>query len=462
MSRLLIATSRLPVAIEIQRNHVAVNPVTEGLAASLRQMSVGRETLWFGWPGNLTRVPPELRGEMERHLAALGAVPMYMSPGEADRYLNEFCTGVLWPVFHYLVDQLPHRMQHWEVYQRTNERFAALIASRYAPGDQIWIHGLHLMLLPRLLRQKLPGARIGFFLHMPFPPAEVFCFLPWAPLLLQGVLGADLIGFQIPSYLEHFRDALRTVPGCRVEGERASIEGRAVRLGAFPIGVDARVLSALAEYPSVASEAAEIRRSAGAQHLLLGIDPLHQSMGLVRRLMALEDLLAQEPGLRGKLRLIQVVTTSRDGRVALRRQIDEAVGRVNSAFGGPDWTPVIHMYDAPSMRREVALYRAADVLLATPLRDGMNMTSKEFVASRTDEDGVLVLSRFAGAAQELTEALQVNPYDVEGTASSIRAAIQMPAAERQARMQALREKVMRRDIQSWVSDFLAQLDSPAA
>jgi trehalose 6-phosphate synthase/phosphatase len=323
------------------------------------------------------------------------------------------------------------------------------------------------MLLPGLVRRRLPEARIGFFLHIPFPSEELFRTLSARRQLLEGLLGADLVGFHTPTYLRHFATALTDILGLMVDIDRVQVPVREVRLGVFPMGVDASLFQNLSREPAVEAEA-EALRGDGSVRLLVGVDRLDYTKGIPRRLLAFERVLQTHPELREKVRLVQVAVPSRTGVEAyqdFRSLVDGLVGRINGAFGTPRWVPVHYIFRGLSAEDLVALYRAADVMLVTPLRDGMNLVAKEFVASRTDGDGVLVLSEFAGASWELPEALQVNPYDTDATAEVIFRALTMEPEERRARLAPLRERVATFDVHRWVSSFLEQLErvtDPAA
>ena len=308
-----------------------------------------------------------------------------------------------------------------------------------------------------MLREALPDATIGFFLHIPFPSSEIFSVLPWREEILGGLLGADLIGFHTPPYLRHFATTLRRVLGIDVDVDRVRHQDRDVFLGVFPMGIDASTWESRSNEPAVKARAAEILAEGGDRKLLVGIDRLDYTKGIPRRLLAIERLFEIEPSLRERVRLVQVTVPSRE-KVApyqdIRKRIDELVGRINSAYATPGWAPIHSLHRSLDEDEVTALYRAADVMLVTPLRDGMNLVAKEFVASRTDRDGVLVLSEFAGAAAELGEALLVNPYDIDHMAVRIRQALLMPESERRSRMRALRLRVMSHDADRWAQSFI--------
>jgi trehalose 6-phosphate synthase/phosphatase len=389
-------------------------------------------------------------------------VSVPLTADQIARYYEGYSNGVLWPLFHYLLDQIPLEVRDWTAYVEVNEQFAGLVSSHYQPGDLIWVHDYQLLLLPELLRRRLPDARIGFFLHIPFPSEELFRTIPQRTRLLRGLLGADLVGFHTPAYLRHFGASLIQILGLTVDIDRVQLWDREVRLGVFPMGVDAESFNARAEEPGIEAEVRALKD--GDLQLLVGVDRLDYTKGIPRRLLAYERMLETHPELREGVRLVQVAVPSRTNVEAyqeFRSQVDELVGRINGAFGTPRWVPVHYIYRGISESELVALYRAADVMLVTPLRDGMNLVAKEFIASRTDGDGVLVLSEFAGASWELPEAIQVNPYDVEATAESFYRALAMEEDERRARLAPLRARVHAYDVHRWAATFLEQLESAA-
>jgi trehalose 6-phosphate synthase/phosphatase len=406
------------------------------------------------------------REEFDCRLHERRIVPVHLSADQVDRFYQGFANPVLWPVFHYLIDRVPIDGTGWDAYREVNEAFAEVVAREYRTGDTIWVHDYQLMLLPALLRERLPQARIGFFLHIPFPSSEVLRILPWRRDILNGLLGADLVGFQTFAYMRHFMTSLLHVDGVEADVDRVRIRDREVHLGVFPMGVDAAAFSELATDSDVRQRADAIRRDAGGRRIVLGIDRLDYTKGIPRRLEAIERLLERDPALRDGMRYIQVAVPSReDSREEtesyrrFRRQLEERVGRVNGAYGTLRSLPVHYVHQSVSPRELVALYCAADVMLVTPLRDGMNLVAKEFVASRVDEAGVLVLSEFTGAAAELNGAMNVNPYDIEGVADSIQRALAMPIEERRARMRGLRRQVVEHDVHAWAAAFTERLDT---
>jgi trehalose 6-phosphate synthase/phosphatase len=457
--RVIIVSNRLPVVAQRDRGAVMLKPACGGVATGLHRVHEQAESIWIGWLGApLSPTEPAcaaLVGELRQH--RLRSVPLDVP--EAHSYYDGVCNGVLWPLFHYQIDRLPVDLPEWDVYRAVNARFADAIVHEYRPGDTIWIHDYHLLLVPDLVRKRLPNARIGFFLHIPFPATDVFRITPWRKEILKGLIGADVVGFHMPAYAAHFEDAVASILGLRAEPGHIAVAGRDVRIGAYPMGVDCEAFAQLASDSTVRQERDALVGNRQAQ-LLVGIDRLDYTKGIPRRLLAYERLLRDRPDLHGRVRLIQVAVPSRDTVVAyqrFRKEIEEAVGRINGELGTPAWTPIHYLHHALTREQLAALYLAADVMLVTPLRDGMNLVAKEFVATRSDSDGVLVLSEFAGAAAQLPEAIQVNPYAIDDTAHAIAIALAMPPAERRIRMQALRARVKDADLGAWVVRFLDDL-----
>jgi trehalose 6-phosphate synthase/phosphatase len=456
--RLLIVANRLPVTIRTEADDLVVEPSIGGVATGLAKLHQERGGLWFGWSG-IVPTDAQMADRLDAKLADLGCIPLRLSATEVAEFYQQTCNAVIWPLFHYLTERLPLEMGAFDAYREVNRRMAELVVASYRPGDTIWIHDYHFLLLPALIRDRLPNARIGFFLHIPFPSSEIFRLLPERETILDGLLGADLIGFHTAAYLRHFANALLVVNGIPAVADRIRMAGREVRLGVFPMGVDVDHFERLARTPETAEAVATTREGGG--QILLAIDRLDYTKGVPRRLLAFEQLLIRHPELVGKVRLLNLAAPSREMVEAYREHregVDAVVGRINGRFGTATWVPVHYMYRSVSHAEVVGLYRSADVMLVTPLRDGMNLVAKEYVASRTDDDGVLVMSEFAGAAAELGEATLVNPYDVIGTADAIYEALTMVAPERQRRIRAMRARVRGGDIHRWTAGFLESLD----
>ena len=464
MNRLLVVSNRLPITLRVGDDGPELVPSAGGVATGLlapHEQGGGR---WIGWPGPLWDLDAAGRASVERSCEAQRLVPVELSADDVKRYYEGYSNGVLWPLFHYMSWQIPLDVPDFDAYEAVNRRFADAVVSAYEPGDTIWVHDYQLLLLPGMLRERLPEARIGFFLHIPFPSSELFRSLPDREAILEGMLGADLVGFHTAAYTRHFASSVLRILGAASSIDRIHHRGREIRLGVFPMGVDATSFAALAAQPPVI-EAAEALGGDGSVRLLVGIDRLDYTKGIPRRLLAYERLLADHPELRERVRFVQIAVPSRGDVGAyqdFRAQAEQLVGRINGHFGTPSWVPVNWIHRGLEREEVVALYCAADVMVVTPLRDGMNLVAKEFIASRVDEDGVLVLSEFAGAASELAEVFDVNPYDVSATAAAIYAALSISREERQERMRALRRRVFAYDVHRWVQEFLEALGEAAS
>ena len=460
MGRLILVSNRLPVRLREVDGDVLVERTAGGLATGLAGPHRARGGPWVGWLGRespIRAAAESVRSQLQRW----SIVPVELSEEEVEEYYEQFSNQILWPTFHYQIGRRPIDARGWDAYQRVNAKFAHAVVEQYRAGDLIWVHDYHLMLVPQLLRQQLPEAQIGFFLHIPFPSSEVFATLPMRSELLRGILDANLIGFHSPSYLRHFSTTLRRVLGLEPVIDRVRWEGRDVRIGTFPMGVDADGWTWRARSLRVSELMTEYETQPPEQKLLLGLDRMDYTKGIPRRLLAIERLLEHHPELVGRIRLVQVSAPSRettDGYIAFERELAELVGRINARWATPTWVPIHHIHRGFDQDHVAALYRSADVMLVTPTRDGMNLVAMEFVASRVDEDGVLVLSEFAGAAAELGAALQVNPYDIDGMADRIFDALTMSATERRRRMMSMRTRVQANTVQRWATLFIDALE----
>lgn len=459
--RLLIVSNRLPVTVSgtEKGGRPQVRASVGGLATGVRHPHEQSKGLWLGWPGDMGALDDVERAEVQRHLASRRLVGVQLSRDEVSVFYDRIANSVLWPVCHDRLDQLPLRVEGWDVYERVNARFADCVAEVWQPGDRIWVHDYHLLRVPALIRERIPDARIGFFLHIPFPTPEIFFALARRRWLVTGMLGADLIGFHTRRHRGHFAAAVHRLLGLDAHGNEFDYRGRRVRVGVFPMSIDARDFAQRAESEAVRTEAARIRRN-DTGPLLVGIDRLDYSKGIPRRLLAVEQLLVKHPEWRERIRFLQIAVPSREGVRAyrqVREEVESLVGRINGMYAVPTWAPIHYVHRGVPRSLLVGLYRAADVMVVTPVRDGMNLVAKEFVATRTDDDGVLVLSEFAGAAEELSEALIVNPYDVDETAEALHTALVMAPNERAQRMRALRERVTTHDVARWAAEFLDAL-----
>jgi len=438
---LVVVSNRLPFTVERRPEGVRVRRSPGGLVAALEPALAQRGGVWVGWTGAARedgdaagRAPPAAAEQVQYR-----AVPL--TAHEIALYYAGFANRTIWPLFHYFVGQTQIDSATWRAYERVNERFAQVAAEASDDEALVWVHDYQLLRVPHHLRRLAPRRRIAFFLHVPFPAADVLRVLPWSRDLIQGMLASDLVGVHIRSYADHVLTCAERLLGCEVDRGAGLVrfEGREVSVEVHPISID------VAEIERLAARAAP------------GVDRLDYTKGIHERLLAIERLLERHPGLRRRIAFTQVLVPSRE-RVAeygeLKREIDETVGRINGRFSERGWSPIRYLVRSLPPAELVALYRQADVALVTPLRDGMNLVAKEYVAAQLDDDGVLVLSEMAGAADELQEALLVNPFDVDEVADALHRALQMPLDERRARMSALRHRVRANDVRVWVERFL--------
>ena len=376
-----------------------------------------------------------------------------LTESELQNYYYGMANRVLWPISHYMMQHVELEPEFMEDYRRINDRFADAVVDEYEEGDYIWIQDYHLMTAPNRIRQALPNATIAHFWHIPWPAMEVFRVLPWARELLHGILGCDLIGFHVEEYVENFLESVRVLLGARVEGKIIHWNGRQVRAEAHPIGIDVARFERMSQ--DVEREAHNLREEVGAEFLVVGIDRLDYTKGILSRLLAFEQFLKDYPEYHERVAFYQVATPSRtevESYQQLKREVDEAVGRINGAFALGNWVPVHYRYRSYTQQELCIFYRAADVGLITPLRDGMNLVTQEFIAA--NERGMLVLSELTGAAYLLPEALQVNPYDHGALTAIIKEAIEMSGDEKAGRLGALKERVVDLDVHRWADGFL--------
>lgn len=466
MNRLLIVSNRLPISVSRNDGDLSLQRSVGGLATGVGSFYKSYESVWVGWPGmNVQKKQNEEREQIIEALRKEQCHPVFLSPYDIKHYYDGFCNNTLWPIFHYFSLFADYNKKTWNVYQRVNEKFCDAVMEVARPDDIIWVHDYHLMLLPQMLREHLPDAEIGYFHHIPFPSFEVFRNLPWRKELLEGMLGADLIGFHTYGYVRHFLSSVRRILGYEHSFGEVRTGTRVVRTDLFPMGIDYRRFADAASSIPVQGEITRIRQTYGGRKIILSFDRLDYTKGIPLRLEAFDALLEKKPEYRGMVSLILVAVPSRAGvgrYQALKKRIDELVGRINGKYGTTDWVPVRYFYNFLPFETLVAFYSAADVALVTPLRDGMNLMAKEYVATRTDGTGVLILSEMAGAAEELGEAVIVNPNDQDAVIEAIETALAMPEKEQVERNRAMQKRLMRYDIERWVGDFLTRLGDARA
>ncbi len=460
--RLLVVSNRLPFTAVKTQEEVQLRPAAGGLVSAMIPIMKARGGLWFGWGGGIT--PEKFRDLSFRRMEQAGFSVRFveLSDKEVNRYYYGFSNRTLWPLFHDFVEKAQFRDDQWRAYLSVNRKFAQAVASEIREGDLVWVHDYHLALVPQFLRELVPSARIAFFLHIPFPSPDIFFCLPWREPLLWGMLHSDLVGFHVAPYARNF---LKCVEGLFSEaeampdGEGLRVQGREVRLGAFPISIDFTRFEEAAASRAVLTRSRRLRGTLGERHLLLGVDRLDYTKGIKERLLAVEKFLEKYPESRRKFVFLQLTVPSR-ARVKeygeMKREMEEIVGRINGQFTEEGTIPIHYLYRSVPFSQLVAYYLTADVALVTPLKDGMNLVAKEYVASQVQNRGVLVLSEFTGAALELKEAITVNPYNVDEVADAIQSALTMPEEERAERMMGLRRTVRENDVHHWARSFLAE------
>ncbi len=463
---LVVVSNRLPfAAVRGEDGRWGVEPGSGGLVTALRPVLGHRGGRWIGWSGATTEELPDpsalLADSQHRFGYELVAVPL--STSERDGFYAGFSNEIVWPLFHDLISLANFDPSYWAAYETINERFADAIVRTAGPDDLVWVHDYHLMRVATALAARKAGLRTAFFLHIPFPPLDIFLKLPWRFQVLQSLLDFDMVGFQTVRDRRNFVQCLRLLlPEIRISGRGAvwslKTDRRELRIGSFPVSVDVGEFEKRAQDPEVAAVAEEIRAREPGRKLVLGIDRLDYTKGLPQKLEAFRTFLRRYPEMQGQTTLIQIVVPSREDIPRYQEHktlVDRLVGEINGEFTRGGWAPIRYVHRSVPEDRVSAYYRAADVALVTPLKDGMNLVAKEYCASHIAGDGVLILSEFAGAAAELqTGALLVNPFDVVGVAEALRAAFAMPEGERRARFRRLRKTVRERDIYRWLDTFL--------
>jgi len=454
-AQLIVVANRLPIR-RVERDggvHWDLSP--GGLVSALTPVLRGRSGMWIGWPG----VGEEMAVPSQHEGIELRAVAL--DDAEFEQFYLGFANATLWPLYHDAIRTPTFDRDWWYAYVAVNDRYSRAVAEAAAPGATVWVHDYHLQLVPKMLRAVRPDLRIGFFLHIPFPPQELFLQLPWRRPILEGLLGADLVGFQVHGAASNFSRLARRVVGASGTDAVMDYEGRQVRVGAFPISVDTAALIERASDPAVQSRARELRTELGNPDVvMLGVDRLDYTKGIDRRLMAISELFADGSLSASRVVLVQIGVPSREDDPHYRRErehLEQLVGEINGTYSSVGRPAVHYLYRSLGVDEVAALYLAADVMLVTPLRDGMNLVAKEYVACRVDATGALVLSEFAGAAQELRDAILVNPHDLDGLKRSIRHAVDLDPNEGRARMRRMRRVVRRHDVHAWARAFLAAL-----
>jgi len=467
--RLVIVSNRLPFTVTIKDGAPNIKPSAGGLTTGLwsyleQNSSQGTgaiDILWLGWPG--ANIPVEQQPALiELAEKEFKCHPVFLPESSIEGFYHGFCNKTLWPLFHYFPTLTRYEEQDWQEYKRVNQLFADALVPLLRPDDVVWVHDYQLMLLPRLIRQARPEIPIGFFLHIPFPSYEVFRLLPraWRLELIEGVLGSSLVGFHTHDYTRDFLTSVLRTAGHEHQLGSLTLKDRVVKVDTFPMGIDFERFAQAAASAETESKVAELRKRFAGQKVIFSVDRLDYTKGLINRLRGYDAFLKTRPEWRGKVVFVISAAPSRtgvDAYRAMRQELEQAVGRIGGAYGNLGWVPLIYQYRDMSFEEIVAMYRACDIALITPLRDGMNLVAKEFVASRPDQTGVLVLSEMAGAAKEMGEALIINPFHADDFAQAIDQALKMPVEEQIQRNQLLQDRLRRYDVKRWAQEFINAL-----
>ncbi len=467
--RLVIVSNRLPFSVSQDGSQLvytqSVGGVATGLSSYLETVQQGQgrphEHLWVGWPG--AAVEPSRQDEVRMRAASeFHASPVFLTHEDMEKFYLGFCNKTLWPLFHYFPTYAEFNEDQWHHYQRVNEQFAESVVGVLQDGDVLWIHDYHLMLLPGIVRARAPNIPIGFFLHIPFPSYEIFRMLPgaWRSDILSGLLGADLIGFHTYGYMQHFLQCALRIQGHENNLGLIVLPNRLVKAETFPMGIEFRKFHEALGNPAVQKERDSLRNTLPDVKIVLSVDRLDYTKGILNRLRGFELLLEEQPRFRENVVLLLLIVPSRigvDQYEHAKKEIEELVGKINGRFGGIKWAPIIYQFRNLPFEPLVSLYTVSDVALVTPLRDGMNLVAKEYVASRADKSGVLIISEMAGASKELGEAITINPHHVREIAQALREALEMPVEEQQRRNLHMQNRLRRYDVVRWATDFLEQL-----
>ena len=466
-NRLFIVSNRLPMTIESDGDEVRVKPSAGGLITAMNSYlntdkSSFSETFWVGYAGctppGWERARPLIEDSNYNYL------PVFIYKEQYEKYYNGFSNSVVWPLFHYFPSFAEYNLDHFDNYLLANQHFCETIIRHLRPGDTVWIHDYHLLPLAQMLRARVTEITIGFFLHIPFPSFEIFRLLPkkWQEHLLKGMLGADLVGFHTIDYASHFLQSVLMVLGLDSDRHIIRHDNRLIKVDVFPISIDFEHFHQAFTKNEVVSLRTSLKEKLIGQKIIFSVDRLDYTKGVFNRLKAYEHFLKRNPTYRGKVVFLLVIVPSRDTIVKYaerKRMIDELVSQLNGEMGSIHWQPVVYRYSSVPFDELITLYTACDLALITPLRDGMNLVAKEFVASRKDKRGVLIISEMAGAARELTDALTINPNDISEMARKIKEGLEMNPGEQQYRMENMQRRIANYNVQTWADDFITELKS---
>lgn len=461
--KLLIIANRLPLKVsKNQDNQFEFTRSEGGLTTGLDSLETELEKHWVGWPGAVLETREE-EVQVKEHLEAFNFHPVFLSPEQLHLHYEGFSNSTLWPLCHYFNVYTEHNSEFWRGYLEVNKLFCQIALQFIEPGDIVWVQDYQLMLLPKLIRQEGPSdISIGYFHHIPFPTYELFRVLPQRNELVSGLLGADLIGFHTHDYMRHFVSACERILDLRFVLDHVMLNDRIAHADVFPMGINYSLYNDSPVLPEVQELSTRLKEHYGTNKLILSVDRLDYSKGILHRLKGFRRFLELYPEMHGNVSLVMIIVPSRDtvdSYSELKNKIDETIGAINGEYSLLNWIPVYYFYHGFPFNELVAMYNIADVALVTPLRDGMNLVAKEYVAAKRDNPGVLILSEMAGAAIELSDALIINPYDVEQVANTIHEALVMPEEEQRRRISLMQRKVAKRTVNYWAQNFIDKLIS---
>ena len=470
MQRFLIVSNRLPISIQTDNDNININTSVGGLATGLRPIHEQHDSRWIGWPGiNPEDYSEEIQTQINDELGKRNYIPVNIDTAVFDDYYFGFSNKTIWPIFHYFMQYTEYHEKHWEAYKKVNEQFADVISEQIKKDDILWIHDYQLLLLPQLIRKRFPKLTIGFFLHIPFPSYEVFRLLPWRREIIEGMLGADLLGFHTYDYQRHFNSCVRRILGNETSFNQIKLNKRNVFTDNFPMGIDfewfqkqatKNLSKSIKDKTDIQKEIDKYFLMAPERKLIVSIDRLDYTKGIANRLEAFEHFLDTYPEYIGKVTLVMVATPTRDSveyYQLLKKEVDELVGKINGKYASINWTPIWYFYRSLPIESIIELYGASEVALITPVRDGMNLVAKEYIASKIDKKGVLILSEMAGAAKEMNEALIINPNNKRELSEAIKMALEMPVEEQIQRNELLQNRLKRYNVNKWANDFIDSL-----
>ena len=469
MNKTIITSNRLPLQVNIKDQKLEITSSVGGLATGMKSVHAEGDALWIGWSG----IPDEeldasMSNQVNKAIRKQKCISVPLTAEDVEQYYEGFSNKALWPLFHYFMEYSRFDQEEWEAYKRVNQKFADVILEHIEDGDTVWIHDYQLLLLPELIKNSKPNTSIGFFLHIPFPSYEIFRTFPWCKQLLKGMLGADLIGFHTYDYERHFLSSIKRILRLDVNFNQISYQDRQVKVDSFPMGIDYEKFhdAALKQSMKINEKSDLLERLKAHQSkdrkLILSIDRMDYTKGIPNRIKAFEYFLEKYPEYKEKVRLVMLAVPSRSNvpqYQKLKRETDELVGRINGKFASVSWTPIWYFYRALPFKDLIDLYISSEVALITPIRDGMNLVAKEYVATRIQKDGVLILSEMAGAAKEMNEAILINPNSFEDFADSLEMALSMPKEEQTKRMSHLQKRLKRYNVEKWAQEFFKALEN---